>query len=127
MFQRRTIAFAKSNFRNGGDSLRGIEANRQVCPTISEITFGKCSNSSRFSAIPMEHLGRFICAFPMIVLLLGIATSQADVSLPKIIGDHMVLQRGMKTPIWGRAEPGEKVNVQGDWQRKPVAVVRSEE
>src|SRR5215472_12045459 len=29
---------AKSNFRNGGDSLPGIEANRQVCPTISEIT-----------------------------------------------------------------------------------------
>ena len=26
-----------------------------------------------------------------------------------IFGDHMVVQRGMKAPIWGSAEPGEKV------------------
>jgi hypothetical protein len=32
---------AKSNFQTGGDSLRGIEANPQVCSTISEIAFGK--------------------------------------------------------------------------------------
>jgi len=31
---------AESNFRNDGDSLRGIAANPQVYPTISEITFG---------------------------------------------------------------------------------------
>jgi hypothetical protein len=37
-------AFAKSNFQNGGDSLPGIEANPQVCPTILEITFGNNSN-----------------------------------------------------------------------------------
>ncbi len=37
------IVLAKSNFRNGGDALPGIEANPQVCPTISEITFGKQS------------------------------------------------------------------------------------
>ena len=42
-----SIMIAKSNFRNGGDSLRGIEANRQVCPTISEITFGKQSSRTR--------------------------------------------------------------------------------
>ena len=36
-----STAIAKSNFRTSGDSLPGIEANRQVCPTSSEITFGK--------------------------------------------------------------------------------------
>ena len=41
------MVIAKSNFRNGGDSLRGIEANLQVCPIISEITFGKESNGCR--------------------------------------------------------------------------------
>jgi hypothetical protein len=30
---------AKSHFRNGGRRLLGA-ANRQVCPTISEMTFG---------------------------------------------------------------------------------------
>jgi len=39
------------------------------------------------------------------------ATSQAEVRLPSIIGSHMVVQQGMKVPIWGWAEPGERVTV----------------
>lgn len=31
--------------------------------------------------------------------------------LPAIFGDHMVLQRGMKIPVWGKAESGEKVTL----------------
>gem|GEM_PF-5566076 len=34
---------AKSHFRNGGRALLGAAANRQVCPTISEMTFGNQS------------------------------------------------------------------------------------
>lgn len=35
----------------------------------------------------------------------------ADVKLPKVIGDHMVLQRGQPAPIWGWADQGEEVTV----------------
>jgi sialate O-acetylesterase len=38
-------------------------------------------------------------------------TSRADVRLPHVIGDHMVLQRDMPVPIWGWADPGEAVIV----------------
>ncbi len=38
-------------------------------------------------------------------------TSRADVTLPAVFGDHMVLQRSMKAPFWGTAQPGEKVTV----------------
>ena len=31
--------------------------------------------------------------------------------LPSILGDHMVLQRDAKTPLWGWADPGETVTV----------------
>ena len=68
-------------------------------------------------------MSRFIHWLPSIILLAGAPVSQAEVTLPKIIGDHMVLQRGMKARIWGKAAPGEKISVQGDWQRKPVTVV----
>lgn len=34
-----------------------------------------------------------------------------EVSLPKVFGDHMVLQRGMPVPVWGWAAPGEHVKV----------------
>ncbi|MHC4503215.1 MAG: sialate O-acetylesterase, partial [Planctomycetota bacterium] len=35
----------------------------------------------------------------------------ADLRLPSIFGDHMVLQRGKPLRIWGRAGPGEAVSV----------------
>lgn len=35
----------------------------------------------------------------------------ADVKLPQIFSDNMVLQRDAKVPIWGMAEPGERVTV----------------
>ncbi|WP_240772824.1 sialate O-acetylesterase [Phragmitibacter flavus] len=38
--------------------------------------------------------------------------AHAEVKLPAIFGDHMVLQRDMKLPVWGWAEAGEKVSVQ---------------
>jgi len=36
---------------------------------------------------------------------------QADVRLPAIFGDHMVLQQEAKVPVWGTADAGEKVEV----------------
>ena len=35
----------------------------------------------------------------------------ADARLPAIFGDHMVLQQEQKVPVWGTADPGEKVVV----------------
>jgi len=44
-------------------------------------------------------------------VLLAAVYAQADVRLPKVIGDHMVLQQGMSVPIWGWADAEEKVTV----------------
>lgn len=38
-------------------------------------------------------------------------SGRAEVTLPHVIADHMVLQRHMPVRIWGWAEPGEKVKV----------------
>jgi len=35
----------------------------------------------------------------------------ADVSLPRIFSSHMVLQRDKPVPVWGWADPGEKVTI----------------
>lgn len=37
--------------------------------------------------------------------------AHADVRLPAVISDHMVLQQEMPASVWGWAEPGEKVTV----------------
>ncbi len=46
-----------------------------------------------------------------LLLVITASTARADVTLPAIIGDHMVLQRDVPLPIWGWAAPGEEVRV----------------
>ena len=38
----------------------------------------------------------------------GLSTLRADVRLPAIFGDHMVLQQEVKIPVWGWADPGKR-------------------
>ena len=46
-----------------------------------------------------------------VFLLLTIQLLMANVSLPYIFSDNMVLQRNSKIPVWGFASPHEKVSV----------------
>ncbi|AQT67149.1 beta-D-glucuronidase [Anaerohalosphaera lusitana] len=48
------------------------------------------------------------------VLILS-ATSLAEVKLPALFSSDMVLQQKTENPIWGWAEPGEKVTVKPSW------------
>ncbi len=50
--------------------------------------------------------------------LLAFVSAQAAISLPRIVGDNMVLQRNQVIPIWGQAAPGEKVTVRFAGQEK---------
>ncbi|MGE9290727.1 MAG: sialate O-acetylesterase [Puniceicoccales bacterium] len=43
--------------------------------------------------------------------LCGISFTHANIEMPSIFGHKMVLQREMKTPIWGTAAPGKTVTV----------------
>jgi len=49
------------------------------------------------------------------LLIVSIATAQ--IKLPAVISDNMVLQQNMKVPIWGWAKPGEKVRIKPSWQK----------
>ena len=48
-----------------------------------------------------------ICFLP---LLIG-SIAYAEVTLPRVFGSNMVLQRNMQTPIWGWAPPGEEITI----------------
>ena len=46
----------------------------------------------------------------------------ANVTLPSVFGNGMVLQRGLAAPVWGWAEPGEEVTVRfGDQEKHASA------
>lgn len=50
--------------------------------------------------------------FVIVATLLAISwEAYADVRMPGIFGNHMVLQRDMKIPVWGWADPEEEVTV----------------
>ncbi|MBC7920971.1 MAG: 9-O-acetylesterase [Ferruginibacter sp.] len=51
---------------------------------------------------------------------LGAHSSPAAVRLPKLVGDHMVLQRDVPLPLWGWSDPGEKVTVTFRGQSYPA-------
>lgn len=83
------------------------------------------------------------CAFPRFQALavafavLTTASLRAEVKLPTIFSDHMVLQQGISVPVWGWADEGELVVVQyrdqvvqtraknGKWQVKLAALKAS--
>ncbi len=45
----------------------------------------------------------------------------ADVRLPAVLSDHMVLQQNSSAPIWGWADPGETIRIETTWQADPVS------
>ena len=55
----------------------------------------------RFLLLSCTLTALFACPAPL----------HADVKLPAIFGDHMVLQQDSKIPVWGWAAPGENVGV----------------
>jgi len=74
-----------------------------------------------YNYIPRLVLRAVLCTLCSLV--------HAEVALPAIFGDHMVLQRQQTNPVWGTADPGESVivkihgqhhtttaNANGDWR-----------
>lgn len=53
----------------------------------------------------------FIIGFSLMIVATGAPSAWADVSLPAIFSDHMVLQGEAAVPVWGWAEPNEQVTV----------------
>jgi sialate O-acetylesterase len=60
----------------------------------------------------------FRILFTSIVVIAFAAGANANVSLPDVISDHMVLQQHQRVPIWGNAAPGEVVTVRFAGQSK---------
>ena len=60
-------------------------------------------------------------AWVVLAFLMGVVTAAADVKLPALISDNMVLQQGRQVAIWGTADAGEQVTVSLGKQKKTAA------
>lgn len=57
------------------------------------------------------------------LLLLINAGAFANIKLPALIADNMMLQQKTKVALWGWATPGEQVTITAGWLKKQVQVV----
>lgn len=56
--------------------------------------------------------------------LLIATNARADIKLPRLVGDNMVLQRDAPLRVWGWADPGERIQqALLDWLRRPMPTV----
>jgi sialate O-acetylesterase len=53
----------------------------------------------------------------LIAAMANAMVAKADVKLPAVFSDHMVLQQSCTITIWGWAQPREEVHVKADWTR----------
>lgn len=65
--------------------------------------------------------------FTIVVLQLIILTVTADLlraqlTLPAVFGDNMVLQQQTNAAIWGKADPGSRVSVKTSWNGRTYSV-----
>ena len=58
--------------------------------------------------------------------VMSAATCAADVRLPAIFGNNMVVQQQTDAVIWGWARPGEKVQAKGSWGGQSLVTVADE-
>jgi len=70
----------------------------------------------------MKKIAAIVTAVVVFALssILVVTAATADVTVNRMFGDHMVLQRDMPVPIWGTAEAGEKVTVSYRDQKKEI-------
>lgn len=83
-----------------------------------------------------QRVRRSLAAAVMAGLAMSVGQSaMADVKMPAVLSDHMVLQQEMPIPVWGTAEAGEEVTVtfgtdkastkadaKGNWEVKLAAL-----
>jgi sialate O-acetylesterase len=69
----------------------------------------------------MKTFKRFITS--TVVLFIFLQISKANISLPEIFSDNMVLQQKSDVIFWGWARPGEKVVIKADWMSEEISVL----
>lgn len=63
-----------------------------------------------------------------LLIILNIQLSvQAQVKLPALVSDNMVLQQNTKVNLWGWASPDEKINIRLGWQNTPIEITADSE
>ncbi|MFH6957051.1 sialate O-acetylesterase [Flavobacterium aquidurense] len=67
----------------------------------------------------MIYLKRFLL---FLFVLSAISSLSAQVKLPALVADNMVLQQNAKVNLWGWASPNEKISIRLGWDNLPIEI-----
>ena len=65
--------------------------------------------------------------FAASALLFSFSFAFAEIKLPAIIADNMVLQQNSTVKLWGWASAGEKITVTASWNKSTVKTMADNE
>src|SRR3954464_15712678 len=65
----------------------------------------------------MQHIGIFLSLISLSFC------AQAEVRLPAVIGDNMVLQQRSSVALWGWASPAEKIAITTSWNNRTDSII----
>src|SRR5665811_58733 len=60
--------------------------------------------------------------FLVLILALVSCQTNSNLKLPSLISDNMLLQQKTTAKIWGKANPGAKINVSASWNTNGKAI-----
>jgi sialate O-acetylesterase len=103
------LALCQSSF-GGPSSLGGIVAAFRERTRRTRLPRRPCGQGASLQSTHQINFDSALVA-ALSILLLSVSSVRGDVKLASPFTDHMVLQQGMKVPVWGTADPGEKVTV----------------
>jgi hypothetical protein len=83
---------------------------------------GGLAHVSSWQLYSMHKLAALLAVL-VLVLVSTTSASRADVKLPRMLGDHMVMQRDVEVPLWGTADAGRDITITLDG--KVVALAKS--
>ncbi|MBW7892842.1 MAG: sialate O-acetylesterase [Chitinophagaceae bacterium] len=59
----------------------------------------------------------------LLFVVTGVLSTEAEIKLPSIFGDHMVLQQKTEASVWGKATAGKVVKLTTSWNRKSYSAI----
>jgi len=68
---------------------------------------------------------RTAASFILSLIFLVPPTLQANIRLPTILSDNMVLQRNSEVQLWGWSAPSEKIKITCSWNKRTDSVIAS--
>jgi sialidase-1 len=110
------VLWSDQGYHLGEKGLSGKTTNFELDSRVAMIlsAAGKEGNG-----ISTEALVELVDLYPTLSDLAGLqAPKHNQLQLGRPFGDHMVLQRGKRVPVWGTAHPGKKISVTFSSQKK---------